>query len=656
MSSLRSPTKAEWEQVKKTLRQKYLINNETAPSALHYLETQLGWKTTLRIVKSRFTYWGWDKKLTKLQYGAMRCILQDFGDVDFLKPLDGGTYIMRKKAQTVKKEINRQTQAQEKNTKKPPKHVPYVTLETARAVLRESRITWIFPFESVEDALQRIDWSGFAEAEEDEFDEQTEDDNDNDGDVNDDDDNLSIASDEPMADKESVADRARILNLRNFQTQPQPAQTVEDIFEVLSINQSRILGALPYGSSLLADLHSIVFPHTPGYELRSHVDTPCYDHLGLFTHPSMRTSLDSTDHFGLAENSTIEYPDTSGQGFVIDALRSHYQVHDQNGHQRAVMRFCFYYVSHLLAGHVVADDYDHYDRQIARSVLDGMLQWQNMDLLPACFWLVSVIWSYDRPRLLLNFFEDCIECIETSSSYLATTLKPWIRFMVIEHRETFKEYSPRSHRLQQDFLENMHKTFDVFSELQQGINHLERTGNRDCNTGLILRMGQAFDLAQVDPVSGVRQLLECSHKSRAAFGARHLVTIRCEEMVASAYHDIKQQKPDLALADTHLREALMNMEPCSRILEATYYKILFERAKFVLCKRGRLDEARYDLENAFAFRLRTLGAQSPLTWEAGVELFKLMRRQGFVTEAQESEARLRHLYDKQWVEGRSEEW
>lgn len=623
-----------WEQVKPIIHQKYLVKEETAKMCRQYLRDHHNMDVTQRKLKSMFSEWNWPKKIKESQYGAMEAIMVEFGQVDFWRSTKGGTDFVRIDAAKAIKENKR------KKTTKAKKHQPPMAipdLETAYAILRDGGITWEQPDtsqsrphaagNSARRPSNRSARANFISQEPIE--------------IPDDEDSDSTSSHESAQQSPNlVVDSSRRLNLQNFGLRQPPTNKYHDNCTLPSSAQP----ILPFQAAWLADLHANIFPQQHEYRLGC-AGVSIADEDEVFRLASVDSSFvswDFSDFFAAIDPDALNSHLTLQEKFIAVALQEHYRKYDQAGHRREVLTLSNYWIGQLLAGIETPDDYDHPSRQRARLSLKLMLDRQNMELLPACYWVTSVIMSFDRSRLLLAFFEDCIDCMETNSSFLATLLQPWIRFMVIFHSPSYQNYEARSPRLRKDVIETMRRSFDASSELQRSIEMLRQTGCLDSATGLILCIYRAWHIAAKDPYAGIKEMSDCLERSEKSFGLTHLVTIQCASMLADGYQRLQHWN-----ALNYYETVLIRLRPCSRMLEPIFYRSMFRRAR-LLIEQGELRMAQGDLETIFEFHLRTFGAQSPLTWEAAEELFPVLERQGFVDEARRKRAEFEELYERQW--------
>lgn len=641
-SSVSVPASA-WERWKPTLREKYVINNETSPALVEYLHAQ-NFLVTERVLKGKIGEWGWTKKLTKRQYAALASILKSLGPVEFIRPMRGGTCFERMDTKKINKQVNRKKPSTARKEDQP---MPLPDFETACEILREAGITWESSGQT--DEAQKAARSGVRrprswqtrtkrlsqqQVQPDDNEESIDDSNFSDS-------GESSTSDEFMEDLPNPSDNAfessRALNLENFGPPSHHEQVARNMQAVPTHTQP----ALPYKFVWLMLLHNDLNPHKPRDQIArgptlivSH-----NDHLLLTSNDSAFNCFEFANVISEIDDSCM----TSQEKDIAKALRDHYQTYDQSGHLKATLKFADYWIGQLLAGRIKPEDYDHDHRVAARSNLQRMLQEQNMELLATCYYIASVTMSYDRLGLLLAFFEDCIDCIETSSSYLAKILQPWIRFMVTHHRTVCSDYLPRSHRLEPAFLEQMRKIFDARSALQTSIADLERNGALNSATGLILCMYRAWQIGETNTDAGLYEKLECLKRAEAMFGPSHLITIQCVSMCADA-HKLRRNMLD-ARYDYDI--VVLRLQSCSRMLRPLFYRSLFQRAKLSI-EQGNLAEAQQDLEVIIEFHLGTFGAQSPLTWEAAEALFLTLERRGFTGEAQQRRADLLEMYEQQW--------
>lgn len=618
------------------LEQRYLIQNETCAVLREYLISQ-NFNVTDRKLKAKFNDWGWVKKITRPLYTAMKSVIENTGPADFFIPKRGGTFMDRLEYKKVYKEVNR---------KKKPLEV--IDFSIAREALREAGITWqsinisnraprgvkkgtqIPPNQRTRG--RRCPQQPVRRSDDDEARDHSD----------------SSVSDESIEDVTNlvapnlIADNSRLLNHANFAPQSRFPQSIEEFLDTITFNSPRRNVSIPYDSAWLADVHFNFFPHKPEYAI------PGGPVKVVNYHESPCVTQDYSDYLGISLREKSTDHGMSGQKRIAEALTRYYRANDKHGHKSAVLQFVAYYAGFLLAGQDIMDDYDHPLRRNARGNLTMMLDRQNMELLPACYWITIIVMSYDKIEILLAFFEDLIDCIETNSSYLATVMQPWIRFMVLIYRDMFQCYKPRSYRLEPEFLDSMKLHFNASSELQNSINRLQNRNCLNTTTCLILRIYRGWNLGQgheADHDTALIELLSCLQESRAAFGPKHLVTIQCQLLVARLYTEVN--KSNLDLAENYLDYALLDLTPCSRMMETVFHRALLERARHVL-KQGRLNEARRDMDVVFKFHLRVMGPRSPLTGEAAEELFALMRRQGHGSEAQQREDDLSFQRNHQW--------
>lgn len=640
---------AEWARVKPIIEREYLDKNKSARAVQALLKEHYNFDTTVRKLKLKFEAWRWDKKTTARNYAAMSRVIEDVGShVVFNVPKMGGRSSTRKEASKVQKEFRRKNSNLSKRGKPPNPEVP---LDLAYQILHEAGITMEHQRAGPPPHLMGAgpppplqNWSPYstvpasapAPAEGDQSDEE--------GDVTD----SEESGDEPNV----IADSSRQLNLENFPPQARTVQHTTERRGSASSGPRRMSNALPFESAFVADLHRTIFPHTAEYRLTGPpAGVPQSQASASSSSGSSRSSLDAAfnaidlkDLFGTAMNlRESDQRSAALEKTLAAALKEHYRHHDHDGQRRKVLEFSAYYVGQFLANETL-DAYMHVDRQEARSKLHSMLEHGNTQLLPHCYWLSSVVMSYDKSRQLLAFIEDCIDCIETSQSELAHLLRPWIYFIIVMYRESYEKNVSESSRLSPAAVDQLARTFNATHELDESIRHLYEKQQGDSHTCLILRVYRAWYLGHCGQANkSLQELLYCMPPAEKLFGRRHLVSINCNAMAARAYEKLENE----GMAENYIQTALYLLKPCSRFLLSIYNKLLLRLARYQK-SQSKLSEARDNLERVLEFRLRHFGVQAYQTWEAHYILFDIMVQQGFFIEAQQRDAELRAHYGADW--------
>lgn len=639
-------SEAEWNRYKAIIEEEYLHQNRPALEVQKHLKAMYGFDTTVRKLKLKFEAWGWDKKIPAGHYHIMARIIQDIGQhVTFIVPKMGGRQAWRVDGKKALKEWNRKRSNNEKTGKPPP---PTLELDVAYRMMRDAGIT-VQRNRPGHSQQQQLAASG-SHNQQDWQVSPTQPSNvhtlpsDEDGD--DDDEDESVASDMLLDEPGLITDSSRELNLQNFPPHSRVTQNIDDAGTAESLEQPCPTDIIPFQAAFLADLHCNIFPQKPEYRFANPSIAIAHhsEEHPFVTLDSASNTWDFSDHFGL---HSTPGPFHSQRGvsekLIAEQLTQYYRDRDPGFHRKQVLEFSAYYIGEVLAGHETLHEYRHPHREKARNQLRVMLDRGNMELLTHCYWLVDVICSYDKPRLLLALFEDCVDCIETSQSYLAVVLQPWIRLMVLHHRDLQNDYRTESERLQPASLDHLKRAFNASQELQKSIEYLKQHGDTESPTWLILCISQAWESCRSKRPTGHSDMVNCLEKAEAIFGPNHLVTINCMKMVSQTYENDK----NLDMATINLDLALIHLKPCSRMLQLTYFKLLLRRARLFIAK-GELHEALVRLEQTFEFRLQHLGPQAPLTWDVAEELFTTMERQGFAVEAQQRRADLTARFNEEW--------
>lgn len=627
----------EWARLKPFIAREYLENRRSVNAVRQLLRIHFGiTDISIRQLKSRFQAWGWPKKIKGDDYAAMYRVSQDLGTrIVFIVPLMAGYGMKHVDGKTLAKQVNRMHGTAVKEGK-PPLIIPDV--DAAYEKLKQSGIR------IQHEHTARADQTLYNDARSVNIDQE---DNENNADDDDDEDEDDSTEDEPMADTHIIEDSSRELNTQNFLPELRLVQCQSISSGVEDLNRPRKTAVLPFAAAYLADLHCSIFPDTPEYKLAKPSTTIVRHHEGnvRVVSDSEFVANDYTDDLGLNSNTELPVSQRAFLGKLIEqTMTEYYHRLDRNGHKRAALEFSAYYVGQVLAGNETPDDYNHPDRRGARDRLCDLLEHKNMQLLPHCYWISSVIMSYDKIQQLLAFYEDCIDCITSSRSYLGDILRPWIWFMILSHRPHYNHYAVRSPRLSPAALEQMNQSFDASQALKESINRLSEHGLAASHTCLILRLYHAWNrYDQQDPIGGLNELLACRQDAEGIFGPGHLVTINCWSMIAKAY-----EKSGLAgIAECDFKIALSRFRLCSEMLRARYCQLSLSTAQLLLAD-GQIDEARTRLEEVLLFRKRRLGVQAPPTWEAAEILFDTMHRQGYGLEAQRRRAELKAHYDEEW--------
>lgn len=621
---------SEWARVKPIIEDEYLNKNRSAKAVQALLRDHHGFDTTVRKLKLKFELWRWDKKTNARNYAAMSRVIQHLGNqVVFVVPKMGGRSFTRKEACKVLKEARRKDTT---NLKRGKPAIRTPDIDEAWHILQNAGIIVEQPQSGP--MLQSSPPLSYTRGTQHQN-EQSDDDDD------------STVSDESVDDTDFIADSSRQLNLKNFPPHSRFGRNAQNqIFNSEIPGNQRVGSLLPFESAFLADLHRTIFPHTAEYQLQGpNVGIVQSNRLPYdVTVDSAFEAIDFVDApgrnpgYGLSEQQRA-----ASEKVLATALREHYQRWDQDGQRRQVLEFSAYYVGQFLTGNETLDDYNHADRQEARNKLYSMLEHGNTHLLPHCYWLSQVVISFDKSRQLLAFYEDCIDCIETSQSVMAKILQPWIRSVVLLHRDLYKEIVTKTARLSPASLDQLQADFDATSGFETSIDHLRRYSQEDSHTCLILRIYHAWYQGHRDRhTEGLSELLKCLPLAEKIFGKRHLVTINCLSMAARAY-----EKLNNPLAEHYVQEALHLLTPCSRFLQATYHQLLLRLARSQI-SRNHLEDARCHLELVYNFRLQHFGAQAFPTWEAAKVLFDVLNRQGHGLEAKRREADLQALHDEEW--------
>lgn len=651
---------SQWDDYRPFIEEVYLTNNKSVVVAIQELERQYNLTTTERRLKLKFDTWKWDKKISAIKYAAMLRIIQHVGQkVVFTVPKMGGRTLWRVDTTMVTKEIKRKTTNSEQRGQPPPQTLD---LDTAYDVMREHGITYELqqtgrtrPLRAVKNTQPLPTWSMTmvmpTQSSTNRHENETHDDNYDDVDV----DNFTISDHsmpnidtiQVMPDTGVTQDSSRELNLENFPPELRLRQRYETSHRPGDLDQRRLVGVVPFTAAYLADLHCNIFPHIPEYRLPDPHIAIAHYHDG--THDVFPDTgfypNDYSNNFEL--NFCSELPVSQRilrEELIAQKLTEYYQFHDHDGHRKMALEFSAYYVAQVVAGYEVPDDYNHVDRNEARNKLRTMLSHNNMQLLTHCYWVSSTLMSHDKVRQVLAFLEDCIDCIEPSTSYLGCVLRPWIRLMVLEQREHYSHYAVQSPRLSPAALEQLNTTFNAVQSLEESMHCLDQHGYGETHTYLILHVYYAWKRCHLgDLIGGLHELVGCSSAAERMFGTRHLVTINCIVMVANGY----EKHGDPIFANITVDFALLRLEPISKMMSSKFHQVQVHSARFLLAQ-GRLPEAREKLERVVQYRRKHFGVQAPATWDAAEMLFDTMDRQGFGLEAQQRRTELRACYEEEW--------